>query len=129
MDPFAVLGPHATPNGLIVRCFEPGATSIELLAEHLPHGVALERRHPDGFFEGLLPSERPPFAYRLRAGRGGSTWEFRDPYAFSPVLGQIDDHLPGLRQKLQGGGRHLRFSNKIKGSQALWVMSYEDEPS
>ena len=93
MDPFAILGPHATPDGLAVRCFEPGAASIELLAENPARRIALDRRHPEGFFEGLLPGDKLPIAYRLRASRGDSAWEFRDPYAFGPVLGQLDDHL------------------------------------
>src|SRR5580700_4420298 len=32
-DPFAVLGPHATDAGLVVRAFVPDAVSLWLLAE------------------------------------------------------------------------------------------------
>ena len=31
-DPFAVLGPHDTPDGSIVRTFQPGALEVEVLA-------------------------------------------------------------------------------------------------
>jgi 1,4-alpha-glucan branching enzyme len=92
-DPFAILGPHAAAGGLAVRCFEPGADAVELLEDDGSSVAKLRCRHADGFFEGLVRGHRLPFAYRLRATRGRDAWEFRDPYAFGPVLGQMDDHL------------------------------------
>jgi len=92
-DPFAILGPHAAAGGLVVRCFVPGAERIEILAEDGAVLGALASRHPDGFFEGLIPGRGRYEGYRLRAGNAGGVWELRDPYAFGPVLGQMDDHL------------------------------------
>jgi 1,4-alpha-glucan branching enzyme len=96
-DPFAVLGPHRTPEGVAVRALVPGAERVELIGDVQ---AELERRHADGFFEGLV--ENDPGAYRLRAHRGGDSWELTDPYRFGPVLGPLDDHL-----LLEGNHRRL----------------------
>ena len=77
----------------MVRCFVPGAETVEVLAEDGTALGALAQCHPDGFFEGLIPGRGRYEGYRLRAGNAGGVWELRDPYAFGPVLGQMDDHL------------------------------------
>jgi 1,4-alpha-glucan branching enzyme len=86
-DPFALLGPHAVPGGVVVRAFVPGADSVSADA------TALERRDTAGFFEGFVAGATLPFAYRLHAARGADAWSFDDPYAFGPTLGPLDDHL------------------------------------
>jgi 1,4-alpha-glucan branching enzyme len=90
-DPFSVLGPHRVAGGLAVRAFVPGAERVQAL--RTGGDFELEPRGGDGFFEGFLPGEENLFAYRLRAGNAGGSWEFSDPYAFGPVLGPLDDHL------------------------------------
>jgi len=93
-DPFAILGPHVVRgSGLAVRCFAPGAERVVLLDRDGTALGPLACRHPDGFFEILVQGRGPHDAYRLRAENAGGSWEFRDPYAFGPVLGQMDDHL------------------------------------
>jgi 1,4-alpha-glucan branching enzyme len=87
-DPFAVLGPHRTHGGWAVRAFLPGAETVELVG---PVAGSLERRHPDGFFEGVVAED--PGAYRFRIRSGPYEWEAADPYRFTPVLGALDDHL------------------------------------
>ena len=86
-DPFALLGPHDTTSGPVLRAFLPGATRA--WACHGRDTAALARRHDAGFFEGPLPFPR----YTLRATNGTDTWEREDPFRFPPVLGAIDDHL------------------------------------
>jgi len=92
-DPFAVLGPHTTDAGLVVRAFVPDATSLWLLAEDGARPVRFRRRDAAGFFETCLTTRRLPVAYRLRANNATGTWEMRDPYAFGPVLGPLDEYL------------------------------------
>jgi 1,4-alpha-glucan branching enzyme len=61
-DPFAVLGMHETPVGVVVRAFVPGA---ERLSAVTPDGAPLAElvlRHPAGFFEGRMPKRE---RYRL----------------------------------------------------------------
>lgn len=103
-DPFAVLGPHETPAGLVVRAFIPNAETLSVLAPNLAGPVALERRHDDGVFEGLVPDSVG--IYRLRAVNAGGQWEVEDPYRFGPLLGQVDDYL--LTE-----GTHLRLWDKL----------------
>ena len=89
-DPFALLGPHAVPGGVVVRAFVPGAERVSAV---MPDPVALDCRDSAGFFEGFVAGATLPLAYRLHAARGSATWAFDDPYAFGPTLGPLDDHL------------------------------------
>jgi 1,4-alpha-glucan branching enzyme len=90
-EPFAILGPHDTEEGCIVRAFVPDARSVEVL--HAVDGdviTTLARVHTDGMFAGLIPARTP---YRLRIDTGASVRETEDPYAFPPLLGELDLHL------------------------------------
>ena len=106
-DPFAVLGPHAAANGVIVRVFLPGAVEVSVVpldAGSLSH--PLKPLHPAGLWEGELPG-RLPVAYRVRASYGGGhTVEIEDPYRFPPTLSGFDLHL-------LGEGTHYRIYDKL----------------
>ncbi|GAN77546.1 1,4-alpha-glucan branching protein GlgB [Acidisphaera rubrifaciens] len=90
-DPFAVLGPHPVTGGVAVRCFAPEATSVSVIdAATGAVRARLKQVHPAGFFAGLLEGDAP---YRLRLTVGEIVRETEDPYAFPPVLGDLDVHL------------------------------------
>src|SRR5277367_5260677 len=91
-DPFAVLGPHLTPDGWVVRAFVPDAIGVRALTREGQPIAELERRKGD-FFEALLPNvtERP--TYRIEATRVAGVSSYEDAYAFGPVLGPMDDYL------------------------------------
>jgi len=102
-DPFAVLGMHDIGGSTVVRAFVPGAESLDAVAadgEVLAH---LTKRHPDGLFEGRA---RRRARYRLRARSGDACWFVDDPYAYGPVLGQLDDWLIGQ-------GTHTRLYDRL----------------
>jgi 1,4-alpha-glucan branching enzyme len=103
-DPFAVLGPHDTPDGLVIRAFVPNAENVSVLSSELATPVALQRRHEDGVFEGLAPGAS--HAYRLHASNAGGEWDVEDPYRYGPLLGQMDDYL-------YVEGTHLRLWDKL----------------
>ena len=86
-DPFALLGPHETPEGRILRVLMPGATAVHALigGEALP----LELVHPAGLYEGRIPQG----LYTLRIDWAGVTEETEDPYSFPLLLGDLDLHL------------------------------------
>jgi 1,4-alpha-glucan branching enzyme len=86
-DPFALLGPHETAEGRILRALLPGATSVHVLigGEALP----LQQTHPAGLFEGPIPQG----LYTLRIDWGGTIEETEDPYSFPLLLGDLDLHL------------------------------------
>jgi 1,4-alpha-glucan branching enzyme len=103
-DPFAVLGPHAVPGGLVIRAIVPHAATLQAL---LPDGSAIDLpRRQAALFEGMLPGAALPLAYRLRAANEGGAWDFEDPYRFGPTLGPLDDHL--LVE-----GRHRRMHERL----------------
>src|SRR5258705_13693624 len=89
-DPFAVLGPHRvqTPDGtaVAVRAIVPGATAVRVLRADAPP-AAMERLHPAGFFETVLPDGRDVFAYRLPGGRGGPAPPRQGPPPLPPPAG------------------------------------------
>jgi 1,4-alpha-glucan branching enzyme len=123
-DPFAILGPHETSAGVVVRAFVPGA---DRLAVETPDGreiARLERRHPDGFFEGLTPLA-PGAPYRLAAESAAAGWRFADIYAFGPVLGPLDDHLlvEGAHRTLyERLGAHVTMHEGGAGTRfAVWA--------
>ncbi len=58
-DPFALLGPHETTGGLVIRAFVPHADTLEAIEPGGTLIVELDRRHDAGFFEGGCPVARP----------------------------------------------------------------------
>lgn len=93
-DPFAALGPHEVAGGTAVRAIVPGADRVVAIdAADGSELAVLEKRHPAGFFEGVLAGKPAWIAYRLGASNAGGTWEIEDAYRFPPVLGQVDDYL------------------------------------
>ncbi|MGM0586206.1 MAG: 1,4-alpha-glucan branching protein GlgB [Pseudomonadota bacterium] len=91
--PFAVLGRHETPEGrTALRVFAPDAAEVAALDPATGEELArLERVHREGVFSALLPGGRVP--YRLRLTAGEAVWEKDDPYAFGPILGELDEYL------------------------------------
>ena len=52
--------------------------------------VELTQRHPAGLFEGEVAGASLPLRYELEVQYGpGESYTLRDPYAFSPTLGEI----------------------------------------
>jgi 1,4-alpha-glucan branching enzyme len=103
-DPFAVLGPHAFADGLVVRAFVPGALTLAVETPESLKLADLTCRDPGGFFEGMVPGTSR--TYRLHAANQAAEWTFDDPYRFGAVLGPIDDHL-------FNEGTHLRLWDKL----------------
>ncbi len=122
-DPFGLLGPHVVPEGLVIRAFVPGASSVQALIDG--KGVSLQLRHADGFFEGLLPDLAERVPYVLLASNAGGDWELDDPYRFAPVLGDVDDYLlrEGTHQELYARlGAHPRLHEWVEGVHfAVWA--------
>ncbi|KQR76021.1 glycogen branching protein [Rhizobium sp. Leaf341] len=89
-DPFAVLGAHPHADRTIVRVLMPGAIGIDLLDPSSGAVTAhLDLAHPGGLFAVLTDQPR----YRLRITWPDAVQETEDPYAFGPLLGDLDLHL------------------------------------
>ncbi len=92
-DPHSVLGPHPERSGVGVRALRPGATAMHVLPKR---GAPVEMGllDPAGLFAAYLPRRKLPLDYRLQATwPDGITWEYDDPYARPPSLGELDLHL------------------------------------
>ncbi len=102
-DPFALLGPHAGPEGTFVRAWLPNAQKV--LAHDLSGRLLGELRPVgDGIVEGTIEGPPQPMLYYARGGAG--EWWVKDPYSFGPVLGPTDDFLIAE-------GTHLRLHDKL----------------
>ena len=113
-DPFAVLGPHDTPDGRVVRAFLPGARAVTAIAADGTTMGTLDQVHPSGLFVGAVDRQAP---YRLRITWPKSEVETEDPYAFPPLLGPLDLHLIAE-------GRH-RELGRVLGAHTIKI---EDVP-
>ena len=104
-DPFALLGPHSSADGYLVRTLQPAARAVDLL---IPSTNELHsmRRHDGGVFETLLSTrERPDYRLRITFG-GGHVLEIDDPYRYGRVVTDYDLHL-------FGEGTHYRAFEKL----------------
>jgi len=124
-DPFAVLGPHETPDGLVIRAFVPGAAALWAETRTGQEIATLAPVGADGFFEARIAGVSKAFPYRLKARGALGEWIFLDPYAFGPVLGPLDDHLlvEGAHKRLwERLGAHVVTHEGVAGTHfALWA--------
>ncbi len=127
-DPFAVLGPHRTTGGIVIRALQPAARSVDVRlvadAAVLPMRPADEDDGAAGVFEIRLPGEVPD--YRLRVTyANGQVVESDDPYRYGRVLTDFDLHLLGegthhrAFEKL--GAHRLRVGSTVGVHFAVWA--------
>ena len=91
-DPFAVLGPHLTDNGWVIRAFVTNALRVRAITRE-GAVIAELRRRKGHFFEALIPGAQQRPVYRLEVARVGGVESYEDAYAFGPALGPLDDYL------------------------------------
>ncbi len=127
-DPFSLLGPHPVEGGVAVRTFLPEASRVEVVdaTSGFVRGT-LARVHGDGLWSGLVQGEQP---YRLRvsapdAAGGEAVREVADPYAFPPLLGELDIYLisEGRHRDLAHVlGAHVVSVEGVEGTRfAVWA--------
>ena len=123
-DPFAVLGPHETPVGWVIRVFAPETLRVRALTRDGKLLAELPRRKDD-FFEALIPSLKERPSYMLEIETASGTFTSLDPYAFGPALGPLDDHLlreGSHRQLYRRLGAQLTVHEGVAGVLfALWA--------
>ncbi len=130
-DPFAVLGPHLVGEGnkrcVAIRAFLPDTRQAFVVEErNAKKEHKMEKIHPDGLFEVLLPDRSEIFPYRLKKeSLTGDVETFRDSYSFLPTLTDFDLYLFNagdhhrIYEKL---GAHLAQVNGVGGIQfSVWA--------
>lgn len=127
-DPFSFLGMHKdTDTGeLVVRAFHPGVTRVAVLHRETGDEVAeLMRTHDAGFFAGVVAKGSDLFPYRLRLSFGATEIVIDDPYAFGPLLGELDLYLHAEGNYLRAFekmGAHPTVMDGVSGTSfAVWA--------
>lgn len=103
-DPFALLGPHAGPEGTFARAMLWGAEEASAFSLAGAALGKLTRVDDRGLFEGKVKGKPRPLKYRCLGM--GTEWWVTDPYSFGPVLGPLDDLLFAQ-------GSHYRLFDKL----------------
>ncbi len=123
-NPFAILGPHRESRRRIVRTFQPGAESVQLVDAAGAALADMEKIHKGGLFEATMPPRKRRYLLRVTFGPG-NTHVIEDPYRFPSALGELDLYLLGegsdrfIYQKL---GAHLRVLQGVAGTRfAVWA--------
>lgn len=117
-DPFAVLGPHAFEEGVVIRAFLPLADSAEVMLSSKKIFL-MEKLKEDGFFEVFLPEGQLPIHYLFRVVTyAGSVLLYEDPFAFPSTRSEFDEHLlaEGTHMKMyEQLGAHIMELNGSNG--------------
>jgi 1,4-alpha-glucan branching enzyme len=106
-DPFSVLGPHLTADGLIVRTFVPQALFASVVDIESGEKFAMERINLAGFFECHIKGRETAFDYQIEITfESGGVLLYEDPYAFPDLMSGYDEYL-------LAEGTHIRMYDKL----------------
>jgi 1,4-alpha-glucan branching enzyme len=123
-NPFYFLGPHEQGDQTIVRTFQPGAHNVEVVSAETGEVLAtLQPVYEDSsVWSGKIANRQK---YRLRIHWPDAVQETEDPYAFGPLLGDVDVHLlaEGKHYELSRTlGAHAMVINGVVGVRfAVWA--------
>ncbi|MGC4002158.1 MAG: 1,4-alpha-glucan branching protein GlgB [Pirellulales bacterium] len=132
-NPGEILGPHEVRQGdrrmLAVRAYLPDVNQVWLVDGKQERTQPMRRIHPAGVFEALTPLAEGAGAdmdYTLRVtDQKGKQTTMRDPYAYPPLLQELDYHLLGEGKhwdSYERLGAHLRTIDGVVGVNfAVWA--------
>ncbi|TQV75044.1 1,4-alpha-glucan branching protein GlgB [Aliikangiella marina] len=119
-QPYAFLGMHKSDDSdhLTVTTFQPGASAVSLIDKKTGRTVnkLAEVDHSEIFTVKTRRKNR--FDYQLKVKFDEAELLLEDPFAFPPVLGELDVHLlaEGTHKKpYQVMGAHLKTINDVSG--------------
>jgi len=128
-DPFRILGIRRVDERWVARIFRPDVRDVSLILDANPSKKhSLAPADGNGLFESILPDFKEGGGYQLElTAHDGSVWRERDPYAFPPVLGEMDIYLFNegthydIYKKL---GAHVKVIDDVPGVHfAVWAPS------
>ena len=103
-DPFSVLGPHQSADGVVIRTYQPSAARVDVVRAG---EAASMQRDPSGVFEAFFGATPEIFDYRLRiVYPDGHSVEIDDPYRYGRVITEYDGYLFSQ-------GKHTRIYDKL----------------
>lgn len=126
-EPYAFLGLHQSQSSdyLTVRTFQPGASAVSLVAKNTGKVINKMVQVSDSGVFTTTTRRKNRFDYLLKVKQLDSELIIEDPFAFPPVLGELDVHLlaEGNHQKPYNVlGAHCCEINGVAGvSFAVWA--------
>jgi 1,4-alpha-glucan branching enzyme len=126
-DPTSVLGPHVDGDGLRIVAFLPSAERVIVQPTAGDRAARpMSKIHEAGLFEIHYAGVDAPFPYCLRITTiTGETRDMADPYAYPPLLGELDLFLLGEGTQLESYtllGAHVREMRGVRGVHfAVWA--------
>ena len=104
-DPHHILGIHSNgSDNYYINVLQPCAKAIDILDIDNDIKYSMEKIREEGFFTVEVPNN---INYKLLiTGYTNNNWEMYDPYAFKPVLTDLDLYLFGQ-------GTHYDIYNKL----------------
>ncbi|MEL7496391.1 MAG: 1,4-alpha-glucan branching protein GlgB [Planctomycetota bacterium] len=113
---------------VLVRTFQPQAEQAWLVSPDEQTTMPMTRIHPDGLFEASCDPDTYQTSsgrYKFRFAQGDHTMTVHDPYAFEPLLTDLDLHLfnEGNHDRIyERLGAHRRTIDGVTGVNfAVWA--------
>jgi 1,4-alpha-glucan branching enzyme len=126
-DPHSILGMHNGEKGMVARCFDPDAISVDLIVGNKKH--PMEKIHKAGLFGVKFPNRKKHFAYKLEKTFKKGSFVSEDPYCFMPGIGEMDTYLfnSGEHHKVyEMMGAHYRDYGGTEGTLfTVWAPNAE----
>jgi len=118
-DPFAILGMHVVPQGIVVRAFMPHAVAVKVREKDTGKTRAMENHEGLGFFSVIYSRRKKMFDYEFIVEKAdGSSEVVEDTYRFPPVMSEDSRFLfnEGNHQRMyEDLGAHIRTIDGVKG--------------
>ncbi|KMK50749.1 glycogen branching protein [[Actinobacillus] muris] len=124
-DPFAYLGIHQCPDGVIIRAYLPEALQVTVI-DPLAHPLAAMQLIDDrGFFCAELSGKKTDLSYRLLVRYAHTEIDIEDPYRFQSAITELDNWLLAEGTHIRPYeklGAHLVTQNEVGGIHfSLWA--------
>ena len=126
--PFEILGPRILEeqDDFIINVYLPLAVKASLMMKGSRKKIEMERVNKEGVFQAKLIGYKKIPRYKIIwKSVNDELIEAEDPYAFKPVLGEIDLHLLGEGthyKSFEKLGSKVTFINGVKGVQfVVWA--------